>query len=105
MTVGLVRSDATGDVRNLTATGATSWTRRGITAATSGALALLGAALGTAAAYLALAAGYRTDFSALERVPVLHLAVIAVGLPLVATLAGWLLAGREPRALTRPVME
>jgi len=105
MTVGLVRSEATRDLRSLSATGATSGTRRGITAATSGALALLGAALGTTGAYLALAAGYRTDLQALERVPLLHLAVVGVGLPLVATLAGWLLAGREPRALARPSIE
>ncbi len=105
MTVGLVRSEATGDLRNLTATGATSGTRRTITAATSGALALLGAALGTAGAYLALAAGFRTELSALGNVPVVQLVVIAAGLPCVAALAGWVLAGREPEALTGKAME
>ena len=30
---------------------------------------------------------------------------MAVGLPLAATAAGWLLAGREPPSIARPVME
>ena len=44
-------------MRTLTATGATSSTRRNINAATAGGLAGLGAILGISAAYLALAAG------------------------------------------------
>ena len=51
MTVGLIRSEAAGDVRTLTATGATSGTRRTLTAATAGGLALLGVVLGTGGAY------------------------------------------------------
>ncbi len=43
MTVGLIRSESAGDLRALTATGASSRTRRTLTAATAGALALLGA--------------------------------------------------------------
>jgi putative ABC transport system permease protein len=46
MTIGLIRGEAVGDLRTLTATGRT---RRTLTAATSGALALLG----TGGAYLA----------------------------------------------------
>ena len=46
MTVGLIRSEAVGDLRTLTASGATGATRRTLTAATGGALALLGALLG-----------------------------------------------------------
>ena len=49
MTVALIRTEAAGDLRTLTAAGATSTTRRTLTAATAGALALLGALLGTAA--------------------------------------------------------
>ena len=52
MTVGLIRSESGGDLRTLTATGATSRIRRTLTAATAGALALLGALLGVAGAYL-----------------------------------------------------
>ena len=105
MTVGLIRSEATGDLRTLTATGATSTTRRNLTAATGCALALLGALLGTAGAYLALIAGYHNDLGALSRVPVVHLTVTLVGLPLTAAAAGWLLAGHEPPALARQPLE
>ena len=44
MTVGLLRSESTRDLRGLTAAGATSRIRRTLTAATAGALALLGIA-------------------------------------------------------------
>jgi putative ABC transport system permease protein len=101
MTVGLIRSEAAGDLRTLTATGATSTTRRALTAATSGALALLGVLLGATGAYLALLAGYHDDLGTLSRVPLLHLTVTVVGLPLTAAAVGWLLAGREPPALAR----
>jgi len=105
MTVGLIRSEAAGDLRTLTATGASSTTRRALTAATAGALALLGVLLGTAGAYLALTAGYHSDLSALSRVPLLHLTVTIAGLPIAAAVAGWLLAGREPPALARQPLE
>ena len=71
MTVGLIRSESAGDLRTLTATGATSRIRRTLTAATAGALALLGALLGVGGAYLALAATYSDDLGYLGRVPVL----------------------------------
>jgi putative ABC transport system permease protein len=105
MTVGLIRSEAAGDLRTLTATGATSRIRRTLTASTAGALALLGALLGIAGAYLALTAGYRSDLGSLSRVPVLDLTVTAVGLPLLAALAGWLLAGREPPSIARQPLQ
>ena len=57
MTVGLIRAESAGEVRTLTATGATSSTRRAITATTAGSLAALGALLGIAGAYLALGRG------------------------------------------------
>ena len=105
MTVGLIRSEAAGDLRTLTATGATSRVRRTLTAATAGALALLGALLGVAGAYLMLAATYFDKLGYLGRIPVLSLALIVVGVPLAATAAGWLLAGREPPAIARPAIE
>jgi putative ABC transport system permease protein len=105
MTVGLIRGEAAGDLRTLTATGATSTTRRNLTAATGGALALLGVLLGTIGAYLALIAGYHDDLGALSRVPVGHLTVILVGLPVTAAAAGWVLAGREPAALARQPLQ
>jgi putative ABC transport system permease protein len=101
MTVGLIRGEAAGDLRTLTASGATGTTRRTLTAATSGALALLGGLLGATGAYLALLAGYHNDLGALSRVPLLHLTVTLIGLPLTAAAVGWLLAGREPPTLAR----
>ena len=50
MTIGLIRSETAGDLRTLTATGASARTRRNITGATAGALGLLGALLGTVVA-------------------------------------------------------
>jgi putative ABC transport system permease protein len=105
MTVGLIRGEAAGDLRTLTATGATSGTRRTLTATTGGVLALLGVLLGAAGAYLALLAGYHDDLGALGRVPVAHLAVTVIGLPLTAAAVGWLLAGREPSTLARQPLE
>ena len=96
MTIGLLRGEARADLRTLTATGATRRTRRTLTAATTGALALLGAILGGAAAYLALGPGRLDELESLARVPLLHLAAIAIGAPACAALAGWLLGGREP---------
>jgi putative ABC transport system permease protein len=101
LTVGLIRAEAGGDVRTLTAIGATSSTRRTLTATTAGTLALLGALLGSGAAYLALAAGHRSDISVLSQVPVLDLALTIVGVPAGAALAGWILAGRRPPSVAR----
>jgi putative ABC transport system permease protein len=105
MVVGLLRSETASDLRMLTAAGAGRRTRRSLTASTAGALALLGAGLGTAGAYLALLAWHRSDLGALRSVPFVNLAVILVGLPLVAATAGWLLAGREPPAISRQPLE
>jgi putative ABC transport system permease protein len=105
MTVGLIRSESASDVRTLTATGASGATRRTLTAATAGGLAVLGVALGTACAYLTLVAGFRGDIGDLTPVPVTHLAMIAAGTPLAAAAAGWLLAGREPRVIARQLIE
>jgi putative ABC transport system permease protein len=105
MTVGLIRGESAGDLRTLTATGATSRIRRTLTGATAGALALLGALLGVAGAYVLLVATYHDDLGYLSHVPVLYLAFAVVGLPLAAAAAGWLLAGREPPAIARAVIE
>jgi putative ABC transport system permease protein len=102
MTVGLIRAEAAGDLRTLTATGATGRIRRTLTSATAGGLALLGGILGIGAAYTVIVAGSsRNQLDQLARVPVVELLVIAVGVPLVAAALGWLLAGRAPRSLVR----
>jgi putative ABC transport system permease protein len=105
MTVGLIRGESAGDLRTLTAAGATPGIRRTLTAATAGALALLGALLGVAGAYVAMAAVYHDELDYLGDVPFLYLAFAVVGVPLAAAAAGWLLAGREPPAIARPVIE
>jgi putative ABC transport system permease protein len=105
MTVGLIRSESAGDLRTLTATGATSRIRRTLTATTAGALALLGALLGLAGAYVVLAATYLDDLGHLSRIPVLYLVLMVVGVPWAAIAAGWLLSGREPPAIARPAIE
>lgn len=106
MTVGLIRAEAAGDLRTLTATGAAGGTRRTITAATAGSLGLIGAVLGTGVAYLATVALFRSQLS--ERMthpPVLDLVLIVVGLPVIATVGGWLLAGRQPPVISRQPIE
>jgi putative ABC transport system permease protein len=105
MTVGLIRGESAGDLRTLTATGATSRIRRTLAATTAGALALLGALLGVAGAYAVLLATYHDDLGYLSDVPVAYLASAVVGVPLAAAAAGWLLAGREPPAIARRVIE
>ena len=105
MTVGLIRSESAGDLRTLTATGATSRIRRTLTATTAGALALLGALLGVAGAYVVLVATYHDDLGYLSDVPFLYLALAVVGVPFAAAAAGWLLAGREPPAMARTAFE
>jgi len=48
---------------------------------------------------------YYDDLGHLSGVPLSYLAVAVVGVPLAATAAGWLLAGREPPAIARRVIE
>jgi putative ABC transport system permease protein len=105
MTVGLIRSEGARDLRTLTATGATPGIRRTLTATTAGALALLGALLAVGGAYAVLTAIYLDDLGYLTNVPFLYLALGIVGVPLAAAAAGWLVAGREPPAIARPVIE
>jgi len=109
MSIGLIRSETARDLRTLAATGASSFTRRELTAATAFALALGGAVLGTVAAYVA-AVGYAWDnpldgLSELSSVPARQLLFILVGMPVVAAVVGWLLAGREPAAMSRQPLE
>ena len=98
---GLIRSEAANDLRTLTATGASSTTRRSVAGATAGALALLGAIL--------------RHRRRIRRPPRLApqrpqpprsrsrsstSSSSSSGLPLIASAAGWLLAGGEPPILT-----
>ncbi len=110
MSVGLVRSETASDLRTLTATGASSFTRRMLTAVTAGALGCLGALLGTVGGYIALIGWLRDNslndgIGALGHVPVADLLLIVFGMPAFAAAVGWLLAGREPPAVAHQPIE
>ncbi|GAA4244814.1 FtsX-like permease family protein [Dactylosporangium darangshiense] len=105
MTVGLIRSETARDLRTLAAAGARGRTRRALTAATAGALALTGAVIGTGCAYLAMLAWYHKEAHWLAHPPLLNLAAILLGLPVVAYIGGWLLTGREARTIARQPLE
>jgi putative ABC transport system permease protein len=109
LSVGLVRSEAGRDLRTLAATGASSATRRTITAATAGALGLTGAVVGIIGGYLAAIGFFRSNsldgLSSLTSIPVSNLLLILVGMPLCATVLGWLLAGRDPAGISRQPLE
>ena len=65
--------------------------------------------LGTVAAYVA-AIGYAWDnpldgLSGLSNVPARQLLFIVVGMPVIAAVVGWLLAGREPSVISRQPLE
>ncbi|HZQ58192.1 MAG TPA: FtsX-like permease family protein [Acidimicrobiales bacterium] len=105
VTAGLIRSETANDLRVLTAAGAGSTARRTLTAATTGALALLAGLLGAAEAYLAAVAFWHSDLHLLSAPPWADLVIIVAGLPLAATAAGWLLAGREPPVIARQPLD
>jgi putative ABC transport system permease protein len=104
--VGLIRSETAPDLRTLTAAGASGATRRMITAATAAALGLLGAILGMAGAVIAGLAWAHGSLSAMfGDVPLTDVLILLIGLPLIAAVAGWLLAGREPPLIARQPIE
>ena len=111
MSVGLIRSETASELRTLTATGASSRTRRSLTAVTAGGLAFLGALLGTVAAYIGLFGWFRSNTleggvsDIIDHVPWSNLFLILIAMPIAATLIGWVLAGREPTGIGSRPME
>jgi putative ABC transport system permease protein len=110
MSIGLIRSETASELRTLTATGASSRTRRTLTAVTAGGLAFLGALLGTVAAYVGLLGWFRSNpleggvSDILDHIPWSNLALIVIAMPLAAAAIAWVLAGREPTGIaTRPL--
>jgi len=104
--VGLIRSETAPDLRTLAATGASTTTRRTITAATAAALGLLGAVLGLAFAMAASLVWAHASLSAMfSDVPLTDFLILLIGLPLVAAAGGWLLAGREPKVIARQPLD
>jgi putative ABC transport system permease protein len=110
MSVGLIRSETASDLRTLAAMGASNYTRRTLTAVTTGALGFLGALLGTVGGYVALIGWLRGNslnggIAALGNVPVEDLLVILLGMPVFAALVAWIFAGREPTAMAHQPIE
>jgi putative ABC transport system permease protein len=110
MSVGLVRSETAGDLRTLAAAGASSYTRRTLTAVTAGALGFLGALLGTVGGYIGLIGWLRGNslnggIAALGNIPVNDLLLILLGMPAFAAIVGWVFAGREPSTMTHQAIE
>ena len=110
MSVGLIRSETASELRTLTATGASSRTRRSLTAVTAGGLAFLGALLGTVAAYVGLVGWFRSNSleggvsDIIDHIPWGNLFLIVIAMPVVALIVGWVLAGRDPTGIaTRPM--
>jgi len=100
--VGLIRSETAPDLRTLTATGASTTTRR----TTAAALGLLGAILGMAGAMTAGLAWARSSLSVVfGDVPLTDVLILLPRLPLTAAAAGWLLAGREPKVIARQPLD
>jgi putative ABC transport system permease protein len=110
MSVGLVRSESASDLRTLAATGASSYTRRTLTAVTAGALAFLGALLGVVGGYIGMIGWLRSNslnggIAALGNVPIVDLLFLLLGMPAFAVVVAWLFAGREPVAMARQAIE
>jgi putative ABC transport system permease protein len=110
MSVGLVRSETSSDLRTLAATGASSHTRRTLTAVTAGALGFLGALLGTVGGYIGLIGWLRSNslnggIAALGNVPVGDLLLILFAMPAFAAIVGWLFAGREQASMAHQAIE
>jgi putative ABC transport system permease protein len=106
MTVGLIRIETVGDLRTLTATGASRGVRRTIVGATAGVIGVLGAVMGTAAAAIATVAWAKSSPSAtFGGIPAIDFLLILVGLPTVAAVGGWLLGGRDPAAIARQPLD
>ncbi len=110
MSIGLIRSETASELRTLTATGASSRTRRSLTAVTAGGLAFLGALLGTVAAYVGLAGWFRSNAlegglsDIIDHIPWNNLFLIVIAMPIAAMIVGWVLAGRDPTGIsTRPM--
>jgi len=104
--VGLIRSETARDLRTLTATGASTMTRRMITAATAAALACSARSSAMAGALIAGLAWAHSSLSAMfGNVPLSDVLILLIGLPLTAAAGGWLLAGREPPLIARQPIE
>jgi putative ABC transport system permease protein len=105
LTVGTIRSEAAGDLRTLTATGADGGIRRTLTAATAASLAAGGVLLGVVGAYLGLMGAYLHHLDRLGGAPIGNLVAAVVGVPILSYAVGWCVSGREPEAFARQALD
>jgi putative ABC transport system permease protein len=105
MALGLIRSEAGRDLQTLTAVGASRRTRRALTAFTAAGLAVPGAVLGVLGAYITLVAAYHSHLGKLLPIPTAQLLGLLLGVPALATVVGWLMAGFEPRSFARRTLD
>jgi len=104
LTVSLLRAESSNDDQVLLALGAEARTRRRIATATTGFLALGGAVLALPTGYLALIAIMSDRGAGFPFViPVVPLASLLVGTPIVAAIATYLSAGRSTQAPARSI--
>ncbi len=111
MSIGLIRSETASELRTLAAAGASSRTRRTLTAVTAGGLAFLGALLGTVAAYVGLVGWFHSNTlegglsDIIDHIPWSNLFLIVIAMPAAAAAVGWVLAGRDPTGISSRPME
>ena len=109
MTVGLIRAETASELRVLSAAGASRRTRRVLTAVTAGTLGFVGAVLGIVTAYALVAAFLASSTANIgeltENLPLRPLAVMLLGLPLLASLGGLAFSGREPAGIAHQPIE
>ena len=106
MTVGLIRSETVSDLRTLTAAGAGGRTRRALTGVTAGVIAFLGAVLGAGGGCLAVVVWSHADLTTtFGNMPWSDLGLLVIGMPLFGAIAGWLVSGRAPSAVSRQPLE
>jgi putative ABC transport system permease protein len=100
--VTLVRSESAAELRSLAAVGGSGRTRRSISAASAGLLALMGSVLALPGGYravVALEAEPNADYPFV--VPWVSLGMLVVAVPVLAMGGAWLAGGREPETLLR----
>lgn len=101
----LLRIQTTRDQQILTAIGAPSRARRAIATTTAAALAVVGALLGVAGAYLTLIMAYSDTLSRLANIPWTALAALGLGIPALALVTTWFTTSRQPASINRPAID
>ena len=101
----LLRTQTTRDQQILTAVGAPRRARRALAATTATTLASLGTVIGIIGAYVTLLLAYSDTLNRLTNIPITALAIVSLGIPVLALLTTWLTSGRQPPSINRPVID